>query len=583
MRNVRSFTEGWKQPLFEDGEKNYALPLIWRGEDTPQTLTLTRDFKIPVDEKAGSFYLETRFLSGRCRVLLDGAQVREFRSMFAPRITDLSAFIKKGENQTLTLEITPETRPDGLFTFGGASLIGVGLSHFALNDAVSPLNVRTVFTEAGVTVRMRAEIENPNNYDVLLFRLTSPDGILIDVKSARPTEPGVAFDLPAPLLWDGVHAAYQYKAEVMLQRDSDIIDTVQCSFGIRDFKAADNGFYTLNGIKLPLNGAFVRGSGSEEDIARLVQLDANLAGVTCVAPDEAFLDRCDALGILVLFLFPETGDDTDFEELGPLTRMLARHPSMAFMGYENRDPAYGKKFCAAVKQNAQYIYTVGGCDLLEAEALSDAIPDVLLLRYAVSSEKNGFTDLKTKFEAALAAHPDYRFAVLPKAPECLTDRHSAGAARPDCSQEYFSMWHARVWEIFSTHKNTACYFTGYLSDESPKKDRSGLVTADHAEPKDAFWFYKSRFSASDFVKLASLPASVTGKTVDVKCYTNAKKMTLLVNGKEKKRRSPVRLSESVYVFENVKLKRKENVLTLRCDTGTDEAKVFRSKSRLKKA
>ncbi len=583
MRNVKNWTDGWKQPLFEDGEKNYSLPLVLSREETPETLTLTRDFTVPADEKASSFYLETRFLSGRCRVLVDGEAVRELRSVFAPRVTDLTAFIRKGEAQTLTLEIAPEARPDGQFTFGGAALIGTGLSHFTLNDAVSPLSVRTVFTDAGVTVLMHAEIENPNNYDVLLFRLTSPDGILIDVKSARPTDANAAFDLPAPMLWDGAHAAYLYKAEVMLQRDTDIIDLAQCSFGVRDFRAAENGFFTLNGIKLPLNGAFVRGCGCEGDIERLTALDANLAGLTCIAPDEAFLNSCDTLGILTFFLFPETGDENDFEELGALTRMLSQHPSAAFLGYESRDPAYGKRFCSVVKQNAQYIYNVGGCDILEAEALSDAIPDVLFLRYGVNTEKNGFTDLKKKYEEALTAHPGYRFAVFPKAPECLTDRHSVGAARPDCSQEYFSMWHARVWEIFSTHKNTACYFSGYLTDESPKRDRSGLVTADHAEPKDAFWFYKSRFSASDFVKLASLPATVTGKTVDVKCYTNARKLTLLVNGKEKKRRAPVRLSENVYVFENVKLKRKNNTITLTCDTGTDTAEVFRSKSRLKKA
>ena len=582
MRNIRNLTENWKQPLFDDGEKNHSLPLEMPFAEAPETLTLTRDFKLPADEKASAFYLEIRALSGRCKIEIDGAEVREFRSVFAPRVTDVTSFIKKGEAQTLTLTITPEARPDGLFLLGGVSLIGAGLSHFAISDEVSPLTIHTVFTDAGVTVRMHTEIENPNNYDVLLFRLTSPEGILIDVKSARPTDANTAFDLPAPMLWEGLHAAYQYKAEVLLQRDSEMIDMTQCAFGIRDFRAEPGGFFTLNGIKLPLNGAFLRGSGTAADIGCLTALDANLAGITSFSPDEDLLDRCDSLGILVFFKFPETGDDADFEELAPLTRMLARHPSAAFMAYESRDPAYGKKFCATVKNNAQYMYTVGGCDILEADALSDAIPDVLLLNYTVSSEKNGFTELHSRFASVLEAHPNYRFAVFPKAPECFTDRHSVGATRPDCSQEYFSMWHARVWEIFSTHKNTACYFTGYLSDESPKKDRSGLVTADRAEQKDAFWFYKSRFSAAPYCKLASLPASVTGKTVDVKCYTNALKLKLLVNGKEKKRRLPVRLSENVYVFEKIKLKRKKNVIALSCENGEDTAEVFRSKSRLAK-
>ena len=581
MRSIRDLTDGWKQPVFEGGDKNLSLPLTLDGKEAAQPLTLTREILIPPDEKASSFYLETRFLSGKVRVLLDGAPVREYRSLFAPRLTDLGAALTKGEPHTLTLEITPELRPDGTFTFGGASLIGTGLSHFALSDGCAPLTVRTVFTDMGVTVKMHAEIENPNNYDVLLFRLTSPDGILIDVKSARPTDANASFDLPAPMLWDGMHSAHRYSAEVMLQRDSDIIDVTGLSFGVRDLRAADNGFFTLNGLKLPLNGAFVR----ENDIAGLdvlASLDANLVGLENLSVDGAFLDACDRMGMLVFFVYPRTEEESDFEELSILARYFSAHPSVAFLAYRSLDPACGKKFCAAVKNNAQDIFTAGGCEILEREALSDAIPDLLFLNYSVSTEKTGFTDLQKRFEEVLAAHPDYRFAVFPKAPECIFDRHSTGAQRPDCSQEYFSMWHARVWEIFSTHKNVACYFTGYLSDKTPKSERTGLVSADLQERKDAFWFYKSRFSASDYVKLASLPASVTKKTVNVKCYTNATKLTLTVNGKEKKRRMPVRLAENVYVFENVKLKHKNNVLVLSCSAGTDTAEIFRSRSGLKK-
>ncbi len=135
--------------------------------------------------------------------------------------------------------------------------------------------------------------------------------------------------------------------------------------------------------------------------------------------------------------------------------------------------------------------------------------------------------------------------------------------------------------MFSTHKNTVCYFTGYLADRAPSAERTGLVLWDRSAKKDAYWFYKAKFSAADFVKLASLPATVTKKTVDVKCYTNARSLTLLVNGKTKKRYTPARLSENVYVFENVKLRRKKNVIELKCDAGTDTAEVFRSKSRLK--
>ncbi len=581
MRTVKNLAGGWKIPVFDNGEKNEALPLCIPAGEAPETLTLTHEIEIAEDEKNAAFYLETRFLSGKCRVFLDGEPAGAFRSVFAPRYTDLTALIRKGQKQELRLEITPEARPDGQFTFGAAALIGTELSHFAISDETEPVTVRTVFSDAGVRVLMHAEIENPNNYDVVLFRLCSPEGILIDVKSARPTAANAAFDPEAPALWDGAHAADLYRAEVILQRDSDMIDYTETSFGVRQFEACDAGFFRLNGIKLPLNGALLRGAGTAEDLECLTELDANLVGLNVLDPDEETLRRCDALGIMVYFEFPDTGDDRDFEELGPLTRMLAAHPSVALLGYRSRDLAYGKKFCSTVKQNAQYIFTAGRCDVLNADALSDALPDVLVLPVEVRPERTGFTELGKRFGEVLAEHPDYRFAVLPAAPECIFDRHSAGAVRPDCSQEYFSKWHASVWNVFSTHKNTVCYFTGYLADRAPSAERTGLVLWDRSAKKDAYWFYKAKFSAADFVKLASLPATVTKKTVDVKCYTNARSLTLLVNGKTKKRYTPARLSENVYVFENVKLRRKKNVIELKCDAGTDTAEVFRSKSRLK--
>ena len=277
MRVTRKLISGWKQPVFDGGEKNLALPISMPAAEAGETLTLTHEILIPADEKTSAWFLETKYLSGRCRVLVDGALAREYESVFAGRTTDLTPLIKKGEAQTLTLEIAPKARPDGDFTFGEATLTGVGLTHFALADGARPLDVRTVFSDAGVRVLMKAEIENPNNYDVVLFRLCSPDGILIDVKSARPTAAAAAFDLPEAQLWEGLHANFLYRAEVVLQRDADVIDRAELSFGIRDFAPGDGGFFTMNGIKLPLNGAFLRGCGSKTELEALAALDANLA------------------------------------------------------------------------------------------------------------------------------------------------------------------------------------------------------------------------------------------------------------------------------------------------------------------
>ena len=571
---------GWKNTADRAGGQNTALPLDMPFGDAPATLTLEREIAVPEDEKNSAFYLETRCLSGRCTVYVDGEKAAVFRSVFAPCVTALNDFIKKGAPQTLRLEIEPEARPDGRFTFGGARLISTRQSHFALSDACDPIRVRTVFTTDGVRVLLHAEIENPNNYDVVLFRLCSPEGILLDVKSARPTAADAVFELPAPLLWEGVHAAYNYRAEVILQRDTEIIDLTEVKFGIRRFEPSEDGFFTLNGIKLPLNGAFLKGAGTPAELNCLRSLDANLVGLTALDLKEELLNLCDEQGVMVFFMFPDTGDDRDFEELARLTRLLAAHPSVAFIGYRSQDPSYGKKFCNTVKENSQFIYTAGGCDILNGEALSDAVPDVLFLKYTVSADKNGFTELQSRFEEVLEAHLNYRFAVFPDAPACSFGKHTENPSQPDGSQEYFSGWHARVWEIFSKQKRVVCYFTGALSDGLADDDLTGLTTLGCAACKDAFWFYKTRFSAEAFIKLASLPSKVTQKSISVKCYTNAKKLTLAVNGKTKKRWQPVQLSDGVYLFPDIRLKHRENTVTVSGDTGEDRGTVFRARKKL---
>ena len=189
---------GWKNTADQTGGQSTALPLDMPFGDAPALLTLEREITVPEDEKNNAFYLETQYLSGRCTVYVDGEKAGVFRSMFSPCVTALGDFIKKGETQTLRLEIEPEARPDGRFTFGGARLISTRQSHFALSDACAPLRMRTVFTKDGVRVLLHAEIENPNNYDVVLFRLCSPEGILLDVKSARPPRRTRCSSCPLP-------------------------------------------------------------------------------------------------------------------------------------------------------------------------------------------------------------------------------------------------------------------------------------------------------------------------------------------------------------------------------------------------
>lgn len=557
MRKTIDLNTAWKTEVFFGGAKNFDLPVMRPLGDLPETVVWSRRFFTDDNPKHSVWFLELYALSGRVTVLVDGKEVAAFRARVAPVVTDLTPFIQKGKGQELTLEITPEAGPDGCFTFGRARLVAVAGSHFSPDAGVTPLLVRRAFSENGVRVEVSADVRNPNNYDVVIFRLYSPEGILLDTVTAKPTDCKAAFFIKNPALWEGRHADYRYRVDAVLQRDAAVLDDVSVPFSLRDARLSD-GFYELGGLKLPLFGVSLSSGASLGDaVDALSDLGATAVLTELTDPTERLLDVADRLGLMLAYRFPSTGEESDFEELGRLLRFLAPHPSVAFLTFQSEDPGYAKAFCRVVRDHADGVFTAVERDLFAGDSPVLAAPDaVLLVVDGTDAEAldKAFSDLR-------AAHPDYRFLV--------------SAVPPDGDGASFSRWHESVWKAFGSKKGVLGYFAGPLTDGETAK--RGLVSADFDLKKDAFWFYRTGVSPEGFVKLATLPSSTSEKTIDVRCYSNLSGLRLSVGGKTDKKRVPVRLGDCVYVFQNVKLKRKNNTLVLTGKNAVDSAVVYRRK------
>ena len=578
MRKNANLNQNW-QTSVPGGQKTCALPLKEAGEKNG-TLTLTHALYVDRDELNTVYVLELTDLAAGAELLLDGEEIGTVEPGFAPSRFDLSENIVKGRRQELAIVLHEK---DGAFTLGEARLISTAASHFLLSVVHGSLRIRPVFTEDGVLLRVKAKVVNPNNYDVVIFRLFSPEGLLLDTATAKPTEAEAAFRLADPVLWEGGHANHAYRLEAVLQRDNDALDSVSALYGLRNAKFDADGFFTLNGLKLPLFGAALRDVSHISDaIDALSELEANVLLVPALDPAGRLLRLCDEAGILLALRFPCTGGEEDFRRLETCLPLLDRHPCAAFLVYDSQDLAYAKRFTDTVKEYSCGIFTVGTTALPGEDRLTDVAPDLLLLCARPDPEPAGFDRLAQAFKACCEEHPDYRFFAFADAPECIFERHSSRATRPDCSQEYFSLWHEKVFSVFGRSKSVPAYFAGWLTDRTPESGREGLTTFDTQLKKDAFWFYKAQMTVGGFARLASLPSATTEKRVDVKCFSNGNDLTLSVNGKVKKRLRAERVSESVYVFRGVKLKRKNNTLVLKSASDTDSAVIFRSKSKLEK-
>jgi beta-galactosidase len=87
------------------------------------------------------------------------------------------------------------------------------------------------------------------------------------------------------------------------------------------------------------------------------------------------------------------------------------------------------------------------------------------------------------------------------------------------------IWGTFVWNMFD--------FTSYFRHEGGSVGRNdkGLVTSDRKTRKDAFYFYKANWSDEPTLYITSRRFTVrTNAVTDVKVYSNAAEVKLLVNG-----------------------------------------------------
>jgi beta-galactosidase len=111
----------------------------------------------------------------------------------------------------------------------------------------------------------------------------------------------------------------------------------------------------------------------------------------------------------------------------------------------------------------------------------------------------------------------------------------------DYSEEYQALWHetvypqiaARPW-LWGSFVWNMFDFSSVRRNEGGRRfiNAKGLVTHDRKTRKDAFYYYKARWSGEPFVHLCEKRFENRAReTMNVKCYTNQPRVKLMVNGR----------------------------------------------------
>lgn len=575
MREWSDFNNGWmmsaenkeQEKKFDDSMVH--LPFIHKADDFTD-LVFTNSFSATDKLEGETLYLEFRQVSGAVKVWNGETVLGEHTGMAAAFRIKLTDAAKAGESFDLRIEVSPRSRSDGSFIFGKVAVLSVGRSHFDLDDGGPGVALSTRVTNGAAELHIRTRIVNPNNYDVVSFSVETEAGVPVASKTEKPTGADTVIILPAPELWGGQKDAHLYVLKAALVRDTLVLDNLELPFGVKTFSIEEDKYFRVNGLKLPLNGVMLSDcSHLKTDKVLLEMLDVNAIAADSLPAKTDLLYECDRSGTVVWFDMPYSGEETDFDDLREFLRQNRHHPSLAFICCAaEADADYADRFLRVCREAAPDVFTALRRGIADPSPLPQDLPDVVAVTVRGESVEDDFTALKGRYEDLKNANPNAAFALFTNAPD---------AKKPDgelLSENDLCVWHEKLWNVFSRDKSAVGFFAGQLTDAKQEAGSAGLVSYDRQYIKEAFWFYKSQFSATAFVKLCAAElATVSEKKIDVKCYTNTPPVTLTVNGDEKHKHTGEELCDGVYIFRKVALKGKANTLEVSAADRKDSAQI----------
>ncbi len=390
MREVFSLNRDWKFCLdrditkisvedyfnmFDDHTKTGVISVIKSDgyyDDNWQTVDLPHDWCIaePVDENAhhsqgyraqGKAWYRKRFqideryagkrifikfegIVGKSEIYFNNIKIAHSESGFTPitvEVTDIAYFDR---DNNLCVECDNSVKEGWWYEGGGiyrnTYLIVKEQCSFADDGVfVSPQRM-----EDGWTVRIRAELENPEQDTKVVFSTAGKESVC---KAADL----VQCELPVsdPELWDCEHPNL-YSMEAIIRNGDRIVDKVTIKYGFRHVKIDPQKGLFLNGKHTKLQGVCLHndhcGVGVataydelEYRIQKLKEMGCNAIRTSHNPETPAFYDVCDRMGMLVMNEVRHFSSTVfGLHELRSFVRRDRNHPCVVLWSLFNEEP-----------------------------------------------------------------------------------------------------------------------------------------------------------------------------------------------------------------------------------------------------
>ena len=414
------------------------------------------------------------------------------------------------------------------------------------------------------------------------------------------------FVIANPHLWNGRPDPYLYSAVVELQVNGKTVDVVKQPLGLRSYYIdPDKGFF-LNGRHYPIYGVCrhqdrpekgwaISHADMEEDVSLMKELGVTAVRCAHYQHSDYFYQLCDEEGILVWAEIPQVNvvrDTPEFEntsrgQLLDLIRQNINHPSIFVWSLFNEvggartdDPHQELQDLNAVAHGEDPTRPTIAAACITNLLQMTKIPDLIgwnfypgwygpkgslenfgpyLDGFRYTSRHGGFCLSEYGAGANIRQHADHPRQTASQGPwhpeEWQSAVHEADWAA--ISSRPF-IWGSFLWNMFDF-----CVATRNEGDQIALNDK-GLVTYDRKTKKDAFYFYQANWSPGPVLYITSRRFTErTNAVTDVKIYSNAASVDLLVNGVSQGVHSSG--GNAVFVWKNVSLAAGENQIAAKAE------------------
>jgi beta-galactosidase len=405
-----------------------------------------------------------------------------------------------------------------------------------------------------------------------------------------------------PHLWNGRKEPYLYQTKIELMCDGKVVDELTQPMGLSYFSVDPNKGFLLNGESYPLHGVnrhqdrpgkgwAISYADQDEDANIILELGATCVRLAHYPHSDYFYSLCDKNGLVVWAEIPQVNqvlNTPEFaanakQQLTELIRQRYNHPSIFFWSLYNELGNSGK------------------CDdprplLTELQAIAKQEDPMRLTTAASNDPSNKWPGVR-KIQDLIAwnTYPGWYRGVPPQMAKDIDGYKKDANDRPVAISEYGAgasvnqheqnikkqpvtggKWHPEEWQAIVHEENYAAmearpYLWGTFAwvmfdfasawrneGDLPGINDKGLVTSDRKTRKDAFYFYKAKWTSEPLVYITSRRhIERTDPNTPVKVYSNCDSVELKVNGKSF---GSIKNTNCVFKWQDIRLKEGLNAI-----------------------